>query len=130
MNAIKKRLPEIIAYADVLYYFEIMYLMVGMLFLYGKLVALAAGATLAVLLSVMIMMVYFRTGPGRLVQLILMEVHCAYALSLAAGAAVYGLYGSPLENAFLALRTCMAIMECAGIFLLTDWQVRGLFART
>ena len=74
-----KRIHLLTAYVATLYYFEIIFLMFGLLFLYGTAVSITAGALLSLLLAYHIIQLYYRKKTHRAIQLWLIDLHAAFA---------------------------------------------------
>lgn len=99
MASLRERASVIGAYFSTLYYLEIIYLMMVLLFIFGKPLAAVAAIALALLLSVHIVRLY-NTRPGsRLVQLAIMDVHAALSLAFLVTLAVRG--GDPGPTTWL-----------------------------
>jgi hypothetical protein len=118
-----KRAHIITAYASLGYFFEIIYIMIALLFLYGKPMALAAGFTLTALLSVQIIGLYRRRNINRKIQLFLMNVHAAYALPYLLGMVIGGFTGTVHDAVFLTARALLAAFELPALYLLTDENI-------
>ena len=63
------RVNQYTAYVSTLYFFEILYLMITLLFLYGKTASIVTGAVLSLLLSYHIIQIYFKSPLHRKLQL-------------------------------------------------------------
>jgi len=123
------RAPGLLAYGSVLYYLEIIYLMIALSFFYGKPVALIIGGLATLLLSLHIVRFYSRSPRSRTVQLALMEIHGAYSIPFLAGVLFQGFHGTPLDSLFIINRLALACMDLAGILLLTDEGMKHRFGR-
>ena len=80
LNIIKKRVFVYASYFDVLFFFEIINLMFLLLMAYGKIISIAGGSILSVLLSLQIINLYFKKEINRKIQLYLMDIHLAYSV--------------------------------------------------
>lgn len=118
----------IYAYTGALYFMEIIYLMVAIAFLYGRLPAVVVGFLLSGLLCVQLIGLAMKKEPFRKVQLLLMEVHAAYSIPFLIGALSGSLPAAGYDLVFTALRCVLVAAEVYGIFLLTDERVRASFA--
>lgn len=127
MERITARIHVYTAYFSVLYFFEIMYLMVLLFFVAGSGPALAAGAVLAPLLAYHSIMLYYRNPLHRKIQLYLMDLH----LALSAAAIARALFLNPGTTAvfmsFLFIRMLIMLGEPFMIFFLTDRTVIDQF---
>jgi hypothetical protein len=72
-----KRLPEIASYISLLYYIEIIYMMLVIVSIFGKTVSLATGVTASLLLAYQIISLNMRKDFSIKVQLVIMELHFA-----------------------------------------------------
>jgi hypothetical protein len=122
------RLDRALPWFAVLYYLEIMYFMVTLLFMAGKTVAATVSGILALLLAVHIFMIYFKRPASRIMQLALMDLHCAYSVPFVLSLVMSGAEYSTLDTVFMALRLLMAAAELAFIFALTDEHVKQSYA--
>ncbi len=118
----------IYAYAGVLYFMEIIYLMVAIAFLYGRLPAVVVGFLLSGLLCVQLVGLAMKKEPFRKAQLFLMEVHAAYSIPFLIGALSGSQPAEGYDLVFTALRGFLVGAEVYGIFLLTDERARASFA--
>ncbi len=122
------RLDRALPWFAVLYYLEIMYFMVALLFMAGKTIAATVAGAAALLLAAHIFMLYFKRPLSRTIQLALMDFHCAYSVPFVLSLVLSGAEYSALDTAFLALRLLMAAGELAFIFALTDEHVKQSYA--
>lgn len=127
-ETMKGRIPFIVSYFDVLYFFEIIYLMLTLLVLYGKAVSAVFGTVAAVLLSAHILSLYAGKGRNRKVQLFLMDLHLAMAVPVFLNIVLYGFNGTPVDAAFTLVRLLIASAEPFLICLLTGEEGTGAFA--
>ncbi len=130
IEKLKRRSNILAAYASLVYFFEIMYIMIALLFLYGKPLALITGLTLTALLSVQIIGIYQKKEINRKIQLFLMDVHCAYALPFLLNIAFFGFSGTAFDAFFVVIRALLAAFEVPAIYLLTDESVSAEYARS
>ncbi len=115
------------AYLQVWYYVEILYMMGVFLVVYGKGLAFLWGIVLAVLLSVHIIRFYFRKETSRRVQLVLMDLHVAYSVSLMMSL-MQGTTGNTMpEMIIMMVRLVITAMEVYLIWLLTGDAVKKKF---
>lgn len=115
------------AYLQVWYYVEILYLMGIFLVVYGKALAFLWGVILAVLLSIHIIRFYFRQETSRRVQLVLMDLHVAYSVSMVI-ALMHGTAGNSIvESIIMVVRVVITVLEVYMIWLLTDDVVKKKF---
>ena len=108
------------AYCSTLYYFEIIYIMVIMLFVYGKIVSVVTGLTLTVLYTAHLVRLYFRKTLNRLLHLLIMEVHLAYTSAFLFNIMINSRHPEPYLASFIAARVLILVVEIPLIFLLTS----------
>lgn len=115
------------AYMATLYYLEIIALMFGLLFLYGKAVSVIAGAVLTVLLTFHIIRLYLANDLHRKIQLCIIDLHAAFA----AGFLFYAVaQDTPIEPSSLPLilmRAAILACELPLLCLLTGDEARSEF---
>jgi hypothetical protein len=108
-----------IAYFNVLYFFEIIYFIVILSVLYGNKISIAVGILLGILLTVQIIMIFFKRRNARRAQLFIMELHIAYSFPLFIGMIIGGrLY--LLDLALTLFRLFLCVVEGLLIFALTS----------
>lgn len=118
----------IYAYTGALFFMEIIYLMVAIAFLYGRLPAVVVGFLLSGLLCVQLVGLAMKKEPFRKAQLFLMEVHAAYSIPFLVNTLSGSQPVAGYDLVFTALRCFLVAAEVYGIFLLTDERVRASFA--
>lgn len=123
-----RAMPMIWAYGNVLYYIEIIYFMIALGFLYGKVVALTAGLSAVVLLTIHIIRFYSREARSRIIQLAVMELHGAYAAVFIIGLCGRGGVWTPLDFLFIVNRGILAVLDIGGLYFLTDEQMKHEFS--
>lgn len=123
----KNRAGKVSAYMATLYYLEIIALMFGLLFLYGKAVSIMAGSALTLLLTYHIIRLYLGSDLHRKIQLAVIDLHAAFA----AGFLFYALaQAAPIDPASLPLlltRTAILACEVPLLLLLTGDSARSGF---
>lgn len=123
----KNRANRIAAYAATLYYLEVIALMFGLLFLYGKTVAIMVGAALTLLLTCHIIRLYLGYNIQRKIQLFIIDLHAAFA----AGFIFYSIaQTAPVESSSLPLlimRAGILACELPLLLLLTGDEARRAF---
>ena len=115
------------AYFSILYFFEIMYLMVLLFFVTGSGPALVAGAVLAPLLSYHIIMLYYGNALHRKIQLYLMDLHLALSVASIARALFWNTDATAIFVSFLFIRMILILGEPVLIYFLTDRTVIDQF---
>ncbi len=127
MGRVTARIHIYTAYFSILYFFEIMYLMVLLFFVAGSGSALVAGAVLAPLLSYHIIMLYYGNARHRKVQLYLMDLHLALSVASIARALFWNSGTTAVFMSFLFIRMLLMLGEPILIYFLTDRTVIDQF---
>jgi len=122
-----ERINVLVSYFNILYFFEVMQLMLLLAFVAGKAVALGAGALLSGGLTALIIGMYYRKGWSRRAQLILMDIHLPIALVTSVRVLVFTPEAAVAAIALSIIRALMLTGEAALLFLLTDQQVISSF---
>ncbi len=122
------RLHAVVAYGDIMYFFEIIYVMIALNFLAGKPFAVIIGVLFALLLSAHIILIYQRNAVSRKIQLFMMDVHLAYAVPYFIGGMIFGLELRPFDYVFFIVRACLVAFEAFALYLLTDEELSRYFA--
>jgi hypothetical protein len=124
----RNMISRVSAYMATLYYLEIISLMFGLLFLYGKAVSIIAGTALTLFLTFHIIRLYFTIDLHRKIQLFIIDIHVAFA----AGYLFYNIsQETPLDPAALAIlgmRTFIMVCEMPLLCLLTGDEARKEFS--
>jgi hypothetical protein len=116
---IMKRVHLLTAYAAVLYYFEIIFLMFGLLFLYGKIVSITAGAILSLLLAYHIIQLSYRKRVHRAIQLWIIDIHAAFAAGYLFYCAAGGTGIDPGTPPVIAARALILACELPLLYFLS-----------
>lgn len=78
-SLIRERGPEILSYISLLYYIEIIYMMLVIVFIFGKSASLVTGFAASLLLAFQIISLNMRKKISIKIQLIIMELHFAFS---------------------------------------------------
>jgi hypothetical protein len=108
---IRNRIHQISAYIATLYYMEIVFLMFGLLFLYGRAVSIIVGLLLTLLLTYHIIQLFFKNSLHRKLQLYLVDIHAAFAMGYLFYNAVQGIDRAPSALIILIARTLLLACE-------------------
>lgn|GEM_PF-432915 len=125
-RAIVERVNVFVAYFDVLYFMEILYIMIVLNILFGSMVSFITGFCLGVFLATQIVMIYFKKRIARIIQLVFMELHIAYSFPLLIGL-ILGYRTYPLDYLVILFRTALNGIELLLVFLLTEERARREF---
>lgn len=123
-------LPVIGAYFSTLYYLEIIYLMVIVLFVFGKTVAVICGILMTLALTAHILRFFNRRRGSRMTQLIMMDVHASVAAAFVITMILRGSEFTPATGIILALRVVILTGEIPLIYLLSGKEGARLFPGT
>jgi len=118
-EGIRTRAPQISAYLATLYYLEIIFLMFGLLFLYGKAASIITGALLTLALTYHVIQLFFRNRLHRKLQLWLMDFHAAFTAGFLFYSAVQGIDTAPAALVVLITRTLLLSCELPLLFYLS-----------
>jgi hypothetical protein len=117
------RVHQYTAYISTLYFFEILYLMIALLFLYGKTASIIAGAVLSLLLAYHIIQIYFKKPLHRKLQLYLMDLHAAFVIGYLFASAASGIDTGGLAVIVHIIRSLTLVLELPLIIVLTRRDV-------
>jgi hypothetical protein len=124
---LKQKIHLYTAYVMTLYFFEILYLMFGLLFLCGKTVSIFAGVFLSLLLAFHIIQIFFRKSVHRKIQLFITDVHAAFVIGYLFTSAVMGIDAGGMAILIHVIRTLTLLLELPLIFFLTREDVAEKF---
>jgi hypothetical protein len=116
---IRSRIHQISAYIVTLYYLEIVFLMFGLLFLYGKAVSILTGVVLTLLLTYHIIQLFFRNSLHRKLQLYLIDIHASFAAGYLFYNAVQGFDTAPAALIILLARSLLLACELPLLYCLS-----------
>ena len=119
----QKKIVTVVSYFNIVYYFEIINLMILLFFLFGKITAVLSGLTLSLLLSWHIIMLFFRKQNNRKIQLFLMDIHVAISAGIIIRTISSPLPVSAVQTSLLTMRILVVLCELLLIFILTDEEV-------
>lgn len=128
MNSVAPRIHVYLSYFCLLYFMEIIYLMVLLFLVGGRFPSLAAGAVLSLLLSYHIVMLYYRNSLHRKIQLYLMDLHLAVSAAAFMRLIFWDSRTTTLLLSFLFIRLIITILEPVFIYCLTDRTVIDSFS--
>jgi hypothetical protein len=124
---IMKRIHLLAAYGAVLYFFEIIFLMFGLLFLYGKVVSITAGVILSLLLAYHVIQVYYRKKVHRAIQLWVIDFHAAFAAGYLFYCAAGGAGSDPGTPLVIAARALILACELPLLYFLAGSEAAEAF---
>jgi hypothetical protein len=126
-DAFDKRIHQYTAYVMTLYYFEIIYLMFKILFLYGKAAAVLTGSALSLALAYHIIRIFFKSGLHRKLQLYIIDLHAAYVIGFLFATLKAGADMGVMESAVTVIRSATLLLEVPLIYFLTKDAVSAEF---
>ncbi|MBN1533241.1 MAG: hypothetical protein JXA20_11305 [Spirochaetes bacterium] len=115
------------AYGATVLYLEIIYIMIVVLFLFGKAAAISAALLLAAIYSAQLIWVYFKNNTSRIIQLLLMELHCAYSAAFIFNYCCLGSSADSISLLIVLARAIILAVEIPLIFLLTGDRAIAAF---
>jgi hypothetical protein len=126
-DAFEKRIHQYTAYVMTLYYFEIIYLMFKILFLYGKAAAVLTGSALSLALAYHIIRIFFKSGLHRKIQLYIIDLHAAYVIGFLFASSAAGADWGTTGSAITVIRSLTLLLELPLIYFLTKDTVSAEF---
>jgi hypothetical protein len=127
---LRDRIHQLAAYMATLYYLEIISLMLGLLFLYGKAVSIIAGVVLSLLLAYHIIQLYFKNGLHRKIQLFIIDIHAPFAVGYLIYNIAQGAEIDMLALFIILVRTFLLACEIPLLFCLTGKDAAEIFRPT
>jgi hypothetical protein len=124
---IMKRIHQLTAYVATLYFFEIIFLMFGLLFLYGPVPSITTGAILSLLLAYHIIQLYYRKKVHRIIQLCLIDFHAAFAAGYLFYSAASGAGSDPGTPLVMAVRSLLLACEIPLLYFLSGSEAAESF---
>jgi len=126
---IKEKVNLFVPYLATFYYVEIIYLMIFLNFLYGKIFAVTAGLLLSFFLTFHIFRLFNKKDINRKIQLYLMDIHFAYSLAYFFNRMFSGNDISGVDAAVTAFRFITACLEITAVLILTDRIIRSEYTK-
>ena len=126
---IKERVNSFVPYLATFYYIEIIYLMVFLNYLYGKIFAVTAGLFLSFFLTFHVFRLFNKKDINRQIQLYFMDIHFAYSLAYFFNRIFSGIGITKLDVIVISLRLITAIIEIAAVLILTDRIIRSEYGK-
>ena len=129
IKQLKQKLPVLLSYISLMYFIEIIYMMLVIVILYGKTASIITGLTLSVLLSYQIISVNLGKKSGRKVQIVIMEIHFAISIAFITNLIRLDLSIYRPDLIITTVRLMLTALELPLIFLLTGDDVVEIFSR-
>lgn len=124
---LRNRIHQITAYMSTLYYLEIISLMFGILFLYGKTASIIAGVVLSLLLTYHIIQLYLKNGLHRKIQLFIIDIHVPFAIGYLFYNIVQGVEADVTALFIIVVRAILLACEIPILFYLTGKDAAEIF---
>jgi len=124
---VRNRIHQLAAYLVTLYYLEIISLMFGLLFLYGKAVSIIAGAFLSLLLAYHIIQLYLKNNLHRKIQLFIIDVHAPFAVGYLFYNIAQGMEVEMVSLFIIIVRVLILAYEIPLLFILTGEDAVEVF---
>ncbi len=122
---ITERLLNILPYFNLIYFIEIIYIMIFIFFIYGKIISVFWGAIFFILLSYLIYSIYFRMEKGRKIQIFWLDIHIAGTIPFILYKFIGNYELSLISIVFTILRSLMFGVEIIYLYILTDEKVKS-----
>ena len=119
INTVTLPVNRVAAYTATLYYLEILFIMLGLLPLYGKTAAVITGLVLTALLTVHIIFLFLNRTGSRIVHMFIIDLHAALTLTFLAWVFFRLEGGGPVMAAIIIIRAAILLSEVPVLFLLT-----------
>jgi len=123
----ERRVHQYTAYLMTLYYFEIIYVMIGLLFLYGKAASIITGLVLSLLLAYHIIQIFFKKNLHRKLQLYIIDLHAAYVMGYLFSSIAMGIDTGIMTILIHIIRFLTLLLELPLIFFLTRNDIAAGF---
>lgn len=124
----RESISSFVPYLGTFYYVEIIYLMIFLNFLYGKIIAVITGLLLSVLLTFHIIGLDNKKNVNRKIQLYFMDIHIAYSLAYCFNRFFSAGELSYVDYSVIAFRLITAFIEIFSVIILTDVVSSGEYS--
>jgi hypothetical protein len=125
---IKEIVNSFIPYLATFYYIEIIYLMIFLNFLYGKVYAVTAGLLLTFFLTFHVFRLFNKKDINRKIQLYFMDIHFAYSLAYFFNRMFSGNDFTTVDTVVTVFRLITAFAEIAAVIILTDRIIKNQYS--
>jgi len=119
----EEKAPSFLPYFSTLYFVEILYFMVMILFIYGKTAALISGFISAAFLTFHVIGLFFLKNRSRKIQVLLMDLHIAFTAGFLVNRIAGDFSLSPLDDFMIIFRGLTALLEIPLVILITGDSV-------
>lgn len=125
---IKEKVDSFVPYLATFYYIEIIYLMIFLNFLYGKIYAVSAGILLSFFLTFHVIRLFNKKDINRKIQLYFMDIHFAYSLAYFFNRMFSGNDFTTVDTVVTVFRLITACIELAAVLILTDRIIKSEYS--
>ena len=122
---IKEKVNSFVPYLATFYYIEIIYLMIFLNFLYGKVYAVTAGLLLTFFLTFHVLRLFNKKDINRKMQLYFMDIHFAFSLAYFFNRMFSGNDFTTVDTVVTLFRLITAFIEIAAVLILTDRIIKS-----
>jgi len=122
---IKEKVNAFVPYLATFYYIEIIYLMIFLNFLYGKVYAVTTGIILSFFLTFHIFRLFNKKDINRKIQLYFMDIHFAYSLAYVYNRIFSGNDFTTVDTVVTIFRIITAFIEITAVLILTDRIIKS-----
>jgi hypothetical protein len=122
---IKEKVNSFVPYLATFYYAEIIYLMIFINFLYGKIFAVSIGMFLTFVLTFHVIRLFNKKDFNRRIQLYFMDIHFAYSLAYFFNRILSGSTIGTADSVVMIIRLITACIEIAAVLILTDRIIKS-----
>jgi len=122
---IKEKVNSFVPYLATFYYTEIIYLMIFINFLYGKIFAVSIGLFLTFVLTFHVIRLFNKKNINRKIQLYFMDIHFAYSLAYFFNRVFSGSTIGTADSVVMVIRLITACIEIAAVLILTDRIIKS-----
>ena len=125
---INEKVDSFVPYLATFYYIEIIYLMIFLNFLYGKIYAVTAGILLSLFLTFHVIRLFNKKNINRKIQLYFMDIHFAYSLAYFFNRMFSGNDFTTVDTVVTVFRLITAFIEIAAVIILTDRVIKSEYS--
>jgi len=122
---IKEKVNSFVPYLATFYYIEIIYLMIFLNFLYGKIFAVSIGLLLTFCLTFHVIRLFNKKDINRKIQLYCMDIHFAYSLAYFFNRVFSESEIGAVDYFVMAFRMIAACIEITAVLILTDRIIKS-----
>ena len=122
---IKEKVNSFVPYLATFYYIEIIYLMIFLNFIYGKIIAVTAGLLLSFFLTVHVLRLFNKKDINRKIQLYFMDIHFACSAAYFFNRVFSSSDLTSADFTVISFRLIIALIEITAVLILTDRIIKS-----